>query len=729
MIKFSRWLDNLYEPGTQFYLRGNNIANPNAGQQLAAWGGDLAGSVIAAPLVASTAAQIGAGLYNAAAPEALDIPGESLANLAALGAMGYGAYRGISRYNRIGGMAGLRRKFADQNPINTAAPAVAVAVPVTTTATARAAESGLSRGFSVDDFANPGAIERDEIGRPLDPAYLAVETALTEEQRANIRPEQYNALYQEVAQRIKNTGDPVRAGIYAENDALDYWLTTPEGQAFDQSGVLPTTSSPKTIRDIPDDDPWGSPIIDVSAASPILMNQPVAPQAGVVAGSPGASPFPFFGASNPREVFAAPPRNVPAAVPPPLIDGPPPSTGLPIPPSSRQIMIDDDVPPALPITSSPFSYYGAADLRGFRSNGYGDQDPAPSLAASSSKSSRGVEPVIVEAFDPTKYSIERFETDDLNYLHLRSIFQDEGIYTGDIIPDLREIPASQRGQVRDALVNRLNQIWSARESSGMANPPASSGKSARAVEPATTSGFYGAVDLNALSNPRFGAPLPAIQLVPPPANILQDVLTAAPILAPPVAPASVGKFASAVEPVTVEAFDPAMYRGIERFETDDLNYGDLRSIFQDEDIYAGDIAPDLREVPASQRGQVRDALVNRLNQIWSARESSGMANPLASSGKSARGVEPEPVTLTPSYSGINLTSPQTLAASDYAGLAIQSGAKVQDIIADDFNRLYKPGWDNDSRVAQMFESIVKEAEDNVKIRASIGGGKAAFGYI
>ena len=554
MIKFSRWLDNLYEPGTQFYLRGNKIADPNAGQQLAAWGGDLAGSVIAAPLVASTAAQIGAGLYNAAAPEALDIPGESLANLAALGAMGYGAYRGISRYNRIGKMAGLRERFADRVPINTAAPAAAVAVPVATAAAA------------------------------------------------------------------------------AHRPSSDF----PYFDPYAGASVAPPLAEP----------PPGSFTVNYDR-----------PPAGMVA--------------------------------PPLVDGPPPFMGLPV--------------------------------------------------------------------------------------------------------------AAVQG-----------------------------------VAPATTSGFYGAADLNALSNPRFGAPLPATQLVPPPANILQDVLTATPILAPPVAPASVGKFASAVKPVTVEAFDPGMAspltppstqprrvqarkyttqeakdfaqqvydRGYFQDDIADLakkeffgdidytsahgsrTYNDFVNYVEDEYrglVLRAEYGDELPTVTTNMDHVLRT--MNR-NSMYGSKLVTPLTGrdfpspivsdspPPASSNKSSRGVEPVTVEVLsssdpdpflnrgnptsgsePNWDSIDkalrefdadatfgpfdperrlnqsplvFDSRTILPAEDYVGLAGTSGLDPIKVIETHFNQMYGEGWEVDPGILDQFQATFNSVLDEAQRRTPISGKKSSL---
>jgi len=120
------WEQRIFEPGTTFLIRdqgpGFQVSN---NRRAAAYAGDVAGSMILAPLLASTATQIGAGLYNAAVPEALNIPAEGLANLAALGAMGYGAYKGIARFHNAGswpGFMGKFGKFADRATIATPGP-------------------------------------------------------------------------------------------------------------------------------------------------------------------------------------------------------------------------------------------------------------------------------------------------------------------------------------------------------------------------------------------------------------------------------------------------------------------------------------------------------------------------------------------------------------------------------------------------------------------------------
>ena len=117
------WTERIFEPGTTFLIRdqgpGYQVSNS---RRAAAYAGDIGGSMIVAPLLASTAMQIGGGLYNTAAPEALDIPAESLANLAALGAMGYGIHKGIARFHNAGGWPGLMGKFADQATIVTPGP-------------------------------------------------------------------------------------------------------------------------------------------------------------------------------------------------------------------------------------------------------------------------------------------------------------------------------------------------------------------------------------------------------------------------------------------------------------------------------------------------------------------------------------------------------------------------------------------------------------------------------
>jgi len=120
------WTQRIFEPGTTFLIRDQVAQDPNFqisnNRRAAAYAGDVGGSMIVAPLLASTAMQIGGGLYNTAAPEALDIPAESLANLAALGAMGYGIHRGITRFHNAGRWPGFMGKFADQATIATPGP-------------------------------------------------------------------------------------------------------------------------------------------------------------------------------------------------------------------------------------------------------------------------------------------------------------------------------------------------------------------------------------------------------------------------------------------------------------------------------------------------------------------------------------------------------------------------------------------------------------------------------
>lgn len=126
MTTARNWTQRIFEPGTTFLIRDQVAQNPgfqvSNNRRAAAYAGDVAGSMILAPLLASTATQIGAGLYNTAAPEALDISAESLANLAALGAMGYGIHRGIARFRNAGSWDGFMGKFADREPIATPGP-------------------------------------------------------------------------------------------------------------------------------------------------------------------------------------------------------------------------------------------------------------------------------------------------------------------------------------------------------------------------------------------------------------------------------------------------------------------------------------------------------------------------------------------------------------------------------------------------------------------------------
>lgn len=126
MTTARNWTQRIFEPGTTFLIRDQVAQNPgfqvSNNRRAAAYAGDVAGSMILAPLLASTATQIGAGLYNTAAPEALDISAESLANLAALGAMGYGIHRGIARFRNAGSWDGFMGKFADREFIRTPGP-------------------------------------------------------------------------------------------------------------------------------------------------------------------------------------------------------------------------------------------------------------------------------------------------------------------------------------------------------------------------------------------------------------------------------------------------------------------------------------------------------------------------------------------------------------------------------------------------------------------------------
>ena len=335
------WEQRIFEPGTTFLIRdqgpGFQVSN---NRRAAAYAGDVAGSMILAPLLASTATQIGAGLYNAAVPEALNIPAEGLANLAALGAMGYGAYKGIARFHNAGswpGFMGKFGKFADQATIVTPGPKPgpdAGPMPVSGPGPqgpvpggggiAAASAMGFgsqARRHTADSFADPLNTPRDADGLPLDPAYRAVELALTREERASINPEQYNRLYQQVSQRMLDTGNPERAAIYAENEALERWLNTPEGKEFDA----------RTFRN-----------------APVPLPRPDAPP-------------PSRGLDTPPPFVEMPvPLPRPDAPPPfPRVDTPPPFVGVVVAPSSAGKTVRDvepvviDVPAQQVMTPTP----------------------------------------------------------------------------------------------------------------------------------------------------------------------------------------------------------------------------------------------------------------------------------------------------------------------------------------------------------------------------------------
>ena len=127
----------IYEPGTAFLLEGHE--NPTNLRRAIAYGGDIGGSLILAPLIAGAGASIGGALYNTAVPEPMEIPTQTLADLVSLGAMGYGGYRAFNRFNNAGGWSGLQGKFGrgesvGRETIVSPAPDASVPPPASTVA-------------------------------------------------------------------------------------------------------------------------------------------------------------------------------------------------------------------------------------------------------------------------------------------------------------------------------------------------------------------------------------------------------------------------------------------------------------------------------------------------------------------------------------------------------------------------------------------------------------------